>query len=59
MHKTCLAVELSTFSWDPAEAPCGTSYDHRVTKTYFFMYTISDIYAVISCKTKELRHFHL
>ena len=31
-----------------------TSYDHRLTKTYFFMYAFSDINAVTSCKTKEL-----
>ena len=36
-----------------------SSFDHRITKTYFFMHIFSDINAVISCKTEELSHFHL
>ena len=36
-----------------------SSYDHRVTNTYFFMHIFSDINAVISFKIKELSHFHL
>ena len=37
----------------------STSYDHRLIKTYFSMHTFSDINVVISCKIKELSHFHL
>ena len=41
-----------------------SSYDHRVTKTYFFMHIFSDINAEIALKKKKKKkkkkgHFHL
>ena len=36
-----------------------SSYDYRLNKNYFFMHTVSDMNAVISCKIKEVSHFHV